>query len=292
MNELEIIFKDPTGLAPEKKRGGGNKLQGVFVWTESEEYYAIEKFTQEWNSIKDYNYNWGDDPHNKFGEVANGGGGSSTSGNRTGTDESENGTGGNGNSNNDKSSMYKLSDNISIYGTKKEVERYADGLAKIMGATYTIDNKNNIKFDFPDLDWSDPGKALLIDELRTRFKKMLYSDKRDITLSFGDENGQVIDGYVIKKNYIESDYSKDNYNHYSDLIRATFYDILTHEFIGHVGDEMLKEGYWTQRGAEENAVIWENYWHLLDNEPIRTNYGWEDGGGEIKVPEWQLYWKK
>ena len=68
-------FKDPTGLAPEKKRGGGNKLQGVFVWTESEEYYAIEKFTQEWNSIKDYNYNWGDDPHNKFGEVANGGGG-------------------------------------------------------------------------------------------------------------------------------------------------------------------------------------------------------------------------
>ena len=114
-------FKDPTGLAPEKEKGGGNKLQEALTMETSYQEYWMELIRQlEMQQARYLERMLGYDAEkmNEFLSKIPVGGGGSTSGNRTGTDESDNGGSSNGvsekgNSNkNGKSFIVKLWDNV------------------------------------------------------------------------------------------------------------------------------------------------------------------------------------
>jgi hypothetical protein len=91
-----ISYSDPTGLAPEKEKGGGNRLMGIFDFSKTDEFHRYEELKQEWGSIKmdflalingmDRNADY------MIGKIAAKYGGGE--GGRTGTTTSNNGIGG------------------------------------------------------------------------------------------------------------------------------------------------------------------------------------------------------
>ncbi len=209
-----------------------------------------------------------------------GGGGDSAPTDRTGTNESENGT----------RAIYSLSNNIFFIATEEEANRLAQGLANVLNATYTIDENDNIYIDYCDLNF-EKDESILILELRNRFENM-KNEEKPLYLSFGDESKGWAGEFTINDSYLNNDFVKDIiYYNDGDRILASFESTLVHEFFGHGGEYLLNKYFETKRGVEQKAVIWENYWHIINNEYVRTRYGYPNGR-EISIPSWQLNWKK
>ena len=223
-----ISFKDPTGLAPEKEQGGGNKLQEALTMETSYQEYWMELIRQlEMQQARYLERMLGYDAEkmNEFLSKIPVGGGGSTSGNRTGTDESDNGAVGvNVNANNSNGNKNEKEQ-------KSFMKKIVDGLSNFIGigdSDMSEEEKNAPHYYMKTIEvWDDKPKETseigVTPEKMTMITDWMNSSGTEIYKNIGNFDSGIISiskgfGYGLFSLNLANEFIQSIYYNQSDLL--------------------------------------------------------------------------